>query len=149
MEYKIEGVNIHKQLVCDDPRLNYTFIKQEELDDEQRGTRLPEFLDKELIDYDIIIEKEEDTDDHTVGIGKLSKTVPASYCSIKTVEEGTEWFATKHPEYPDQLSEILARYTWGSKKENEEQTQVKKRSRKKKGEPEFKVKKGKFEVCFD
>ena len=39
MEAKIEGVNIHKQIFATDSRLNYCFIKEDELKDEQRGTR--------------------------------------------------------------------------------------------------------------
>ena len=68
MEAKIEGVNIAKQIFATDERLNYTFIKQEELDDEERGTRLPTWLDRDRIDYDIIVKNEEDTDDYTVGM---------------------------------------------------------------------------------
>ena len=46
MEAKIEGVNIAKQIFATDDRLNYTFIKEEELKDEERGTRLPTWLDR-------------------------------------------------------------------------------------------------------
>jgi len=150
MECKIEGVNIHKQIVADDPRLNYTFIKEDEIKDEERGTRLPEFLDKELIDYDVVIKKELDDDNYTVGLGKLDTIIPSSYCAVKTVEEGIDWFQNKHPEYPSELCEILARYTWGEKiKPQVDNTSKGRRRRKKKGDPKFKVKKGDFQVVFD
>ena len=113
MDAKIEGVNIAKQIFSNDNRLNYTFIKKEELEDEERGTRLPEWLDRDKIDYDVVVKKVEETEDYTVGMGKLDETLPASYCGIKTLEEGIEWYKHKYPDYPDDFIEILARYQWG------------------------------------
>ena len=129
MDAKIEGVNIAKQIFSNDNRLNYTLIKKEELEDEERGTRLPEWLDRDKIDYDVVVKKVEETEDYTVGMGKLDETLPASYCGIKTLEEGIEWYKHKYPDYPDDFIEILARYQWGSNQKNY-QKKLRRRKRK-------------------
>lgn len=149
MEAKIEGVNIAKQIFATDERLNYTFIKQEELDDEERGTRLPTWLDRDRIDYDIIVKNEEETDDYTVGMGNLPTTLPASYCSIKSLEEGIEWYKHKYPEYPDDFIEILARYQWGEKPKEPPKEVKKKKRKNKKALNRLKVRQGKFKVEFN
>ena len=136
MEAKIEGVNIHKQIFATDSRLNYCFIKEEELKDEERGTRLPEFLDRDLIDYDIVVKKAPETE------------LPASYCAIKSVEEGIEWYKHKNPEYPDSFCEILARYTWGKKEDDEEKDKKKKKRKNKKKANKFRVRQGNFKLEF-
>jgi|TARA_R100001163_G_C5052746_1_gene189363 hypothetical protein len=148
MEAKIEGVNIHKQIFATDSRLNYCFIKEDELKDEERGTRLPEFLDRDLIDYDIVVKKAPETEDYTCGLGELDKTLPASYCSIKSVEEGIEWYKHKNPEYPDSFCEILARYTWGKKEDDEEKDKKKKKRKNKKKANKFRVRQGNFKLEF-
>ena len=149
MEAKIEGVNIAKQIFATDDRLNYTFIKKEELDDEERGTRLPTWLDRDRIDYDIIVKNEEETDDYTVGMGNLPTTLPASYCSIKSLEEGIEWYKHKYPEYPDDFIEILARYQWGEKPKEPPKEVKKKKRKNKKALNRLKVRQGKFKVEFN
>ena len=149
MENKAEGVNICKQIFATDDRLNYTFIKKDELVDEERGTAVPVWLDKEKIDYDIVVKKEEDSDDHTVGLGKLDNTLPASFVAVKSVEDGIGWLKNKHPDYPDEFIEILARYHWG-KQDTEPPKEVKKKKRKnKKHENKLKVRQGKFRVEFN
>tara|TARA_R100000664_G_scaffold28465_1_gene39735 strand:+ start:614 stop:1063 length:450 start_codon:yes stop_codon:yes gene_type:complete len=149
MEAKIEGVNIAKQIFSNDNRLNYTFIKKEELEDEQRGTRLPEWLDRDKIDYDVVVKKVEDTDDFTVGMGKLDETLPASYCAIKTLEEGIEWYKHKYPEYPDDFIEILARYQWGEQPKEPPKEVKKKKKKNKKALNKLKVRQGKFKLEFN
>ena len=149
MEAKIEGVNIAKQIFSNDNRLNYTFIKKEELEDEERGTRLPEWLDRDKIDYDVVVKKVEDTDDFTVGMGKLDETLPASYCAIKTLEEGIEWYKHKYPEYPDDFIEILARYQWGEQPKEPPKEVKKKKKKNKKALNKLKVRQGKFKLEFN
>tara|TARA_R110000787_G_scaffold107752_2_gene215893 strand:+ start:454 stop:906 length:453 start_codon:yes stop_codon:yes gene_type:complete len=148
-DIKLEGVNICKQIFASDDRLNYTFIKKEELLDEERGASVPEWLDKDKIDYDIIVKKEEDNDEYTTGLGKLDQTLPASFVAVKTVEDGINWLSNKHPEYPDEFCEILARYHWG-KQDNEPPKEVKKKKRRnKKHANKLKIRQGNFKVDFN
>lgn len=152
MEAKIEGVNIAKQIFATDDRLNYTFIKKEELDDEERGTRLPTWLDRDKIDYDIIVKDVKEDDEHTVGMGELPHHLPASYCSIKTLEDCIEWYKHKYPEYPDDFINILARYQWGEKGDdsiNKKKSDKKKKRRNKKHQNRLRVRQGKFAVEFN
>ena len=144
MDAKIEGVNIAKQIFSNDNRLNYTFIKKEELEDEERGTRLPEWLDRDKIDYDVVVKKVEETEDYTVGMGKLDETLPASYCGIKTLEEGIEWYKHKYPDYPDDFIEILARYQWGEQPKELPKEVKKKKKKKKKALNKLKIRQGNF-----
>lgn len=141
-------VNVEKYIVSNDSRLNYCFIKKDQLEESvNKRPALPEWLDKDLIDYDIVVKKEDDDDDnHTVGMGKLDTTLPASYCAIKNVEDGIAWYQQKHPELPEEFYEVIARYTWGK----EDKPDVKKAKKKRKNRVDkLKVSKGKFEVQFD
>ena len=149
MDAKIEGVNIAKQIFSNDNRLNYTFIKKEELEDEERGTRLPEWLDRDKIDYDVVVKKVEETEDYTVGMGKLDETLPASYCGIKTLEEGIEWYKHKYPDYPDDFIEILARYQWGEQPKELPKEVKKKKKKNKKALNILKIRQCKFKLEFN
>ena len=149
MDAKIEGVNIAKQIFSNDNRLNYTFIKKEELEDEERGTRLPEWLDRDKIDYDVVVKKVEETEDYTVGMGKLDETLPASYCGIKTLEEGIEWYKHKYPDYPDDFIEILARYQWGEQPKELPKEVKKMKKKNKKALNKLKIRQGKFKLEFN
>jgi len=140
-------VNVEKYIVSNDSRLNYCFINKDELatNKDLRPT-LPEWLDKDKIDYDIVVKKEEDDDNFTCGMGKLDTTLPASYCAIKNVEDGIAWYREKHPELPEEFYEVIAKYTWGQ----EDKPDVKKAKKKRKNRVDkLKVSKGKFEVQFD
>ena len=138
-------VNVEKYIVSSDSRLNYCFIKKDQLEDDLRPA-LPEWLDKDLIDYDIVVKKEDDDDNFTCGMGKLDTTLPASYCAIKNVEDGIAWYREKHPELPEEFYEVIAKYTWGQ----EDKPDVKKAKKKRKNRVDkLKVSKGKFEVQFD
>jgi len=146
-------VDVEKFVKCNDSRLDYCFIKKDQLEESvNKRPVMREWLDKDLIDYDIVVKKEEDDDQHTVGMGKLSETLPSSYCSIKTVEEGISWYRQKYPQLPDSFYEIIARYTWG--KDNDDQVEkspeVKKPRRKRKNRhQQLKISKGNFKVTFD
>mgnify|MGYP003628912224 CR=1 FL=1 len=146
-------VDVEKFVKCNDSRLDYCFIKKEELEDSvNKRPVMREWLDKDLIDYDIVVKKEEDDDQHTVGIGQLDTTLPSSYCAIKTVEDGINWYQRKYPELPDAFYEIIARYTWGDNTQDkgDDLAPVKKSRRKRKNRhQQLKISKGKFQVKFD
>lgn len=135
-----------KQILADDDRLNYCFMKLEDIENPNSVYKEPEWLDKELIDYDIVVKKgQEDTDEL---IGTLDKTLPSSYFTIKTVEEGVDWYLKKNPDLPESVAEIMARYTWGDKQEKTTPENVSKKKKKKKKPDGLEVKKGKFLIDF-
>ena len=140
-------VEVEKYVISSDSRLNYCFIKKDQLEDNvDLRPALPNWLDKDLIDYDIVVKKEDDDDNFTCGMGKLDTTLPASYCAIKNVEDGIAWYREKHPELPEEFYEVIAKYTWGQ----EDKPDVKKAKKKRKNRVDkLKVSKGKFEVQFD
>ena len=144
-------VQVEKYIQSNDSRLNYCFIKKDQLEDKvDLRPVLPDWRDKALIDYDIVVKKEKDDDSHTVGMGKLDTTLPSSYCAIKTVEDGIAWYRQTHPELPDAFYEVIANYTWGKKDEEKKDDPVKKAKKKRKNRAQqLRISKGNFSVKFD
>lgn len=132
------------QIDATDDRMNYLFVKPEDI--KNKVFYKKEYTDIEQLDYGIVVEKKEDTDAHTVGMGELDKVVPTSFFGVKTVEEGADYYLRKNPDLPEGVADILARYTFGSKTEvNKEET---KKTKKKKKPDKLEVKHGKFMVDF-
>ena len=142
---QVETFSDVKQIDADDERLNYCFMKQSDI--ENKVYLKKEWLDTSQIDYGLVMSEGDKDDNYTVGMGKLDKTMPASYFSIKTVEEGTEWFLRKNPELPDGVAEILARYTWGTKQEEKKES-TKSKKKKTNQSDGLEVRHGKFMVEF-
>jgi len=144
-------IQVEKYIQSNDSRLNYCFIKKDQLEDDVAlRPVLPNWLDKDLIDYDIVVKKEKDDDSHTVGMGKLDTTLPSSYCAIKTVEDGIAWYRQKHPNLPDAFYEVIANYTWGKKEDEKKDDPVKKVKKKRKNRAQqLRISKGNFQVQFD
>lgn len=130
------------QIEATDDRLNYMFVKPEDID--HKVFRKKEYLDLDQIDYGVIIDKQDSGDNHTAGLGKFDKTLPASFFKVKTVEEGTEYYMRKNPDLPEGVAEIMARYTFGEKQSIKQKP---KKDKQKKPET-LEVKTGKFEVDF-
>ena len=129
------------QIQSNDDRLNYLFVKREDVENKIYTPK--EYLDKERIDYDIVVKKgEEETED---SLGTLDKTLPASFFQVKSVEEGTEYYLTKNPDLPEDVAEIMSRYTFGDKQEKPKEEPKKKT---KKSKDKLEVKHGKFVVDF-
>jgi len=141
-------LQVEKYIVADDPRMNYTFIKPENIATQK--PKLPEVIASELFDYGVVIKKgEEETDDN---VGTLDTVVPISYSQIKNPLQGEEWYRGKYPDLPDDFYGIIARYTWGAPftKKEVKNTAKKLKKKKKKDVPQgFSMVKGKFELDFD
>lgn len=130
--------------ITTDERMNYIFVKP---DDIKNKVYAPiQYTTVDSFDYGVVINKKEDNDNHTVGLGELDETRPASFFRVKTVEEGIDYYLTKNPELPEGVAELMARYTFG--KETEViKTEPVKRNKKKKTD-KLEVKHGKFVVDF-
>ena len=141
-------LQVEKYIVSDDPRMNYTFIKPENIATQK--PKLPEVIARDLFDYGVVIKKgEEETDDN---VGTLDTIVPISYAQIKNPLQGEEWYRAKYPDLPEDFYGIIARYTWGAPftKKEVKNTAKKLKKKKKKDVPQgFSMIKGKFELDFD
>jgi len=141
-------LQVEKYVVADDPRMNYTFIKPENIATQK--PKLPEVIARDLFDYGVVIKKgEEETDG---SIGTLDTIVPISYAQINNPLQGEEWYRAKYPDLPDDFYGIIARYTWGAPftKKEVKNTAKKLKKKKKKDVPQgFSMIKGKFELDFD
>ena len=148
----MEGsVKVEKYLMADDSRLNYCFVKKEELDNPNKDLKVEwEEIDRNQIDYGVIVEKgEPETED---SVGTLDKTIPSSLLSVNNEEDAISWYKDKHPTLPDGMAEIFAKYHFGEKQEEdkkERQDKLKKRRKKKKALNKLKVRQGKFRVDFN
>jgi len=130
------------QIDSTDDRMNYLFVKKEDV--ENKIFKPKEYLDLERIDYEIVVKKgEPETED---SLGTMDKTLPASFFKVKSVEEGTEYYLRKNPDLPEDVAEIMARYTFGDKQEKKKEEP--KSKKKKKKIDKFEVKHGKFVVDF-
>jgi len=135
-------LQVEKYIDADDPRMNYTFIKPENI--EKQKPKLPHLIQRELFDYGVVIKKGDDNN--------LDTCVPVSYTQIKTPEEGEVWYRNKYPELPEDFYGIIARYTWGApftKKEVKNTTKKIKKKGKKEVPQGYSVLKGKFELDFN
>ena len=97
--------DIHKvstiMLDCsEDPRLNFTFMKQDKINNFHKD--IDHLLDLDKIDYGLKICDGNKT--------FISPTMPISLAQIKTIEEGTEWFKKKYPNLPSEYWSIMAKY---------------------------------------
>lgn len=140
-------LQVEKYVVADDPRMNYIFVKPENI--ETQKPKPPEVLARELFDYGVVVKKgdEEDID----SVGTLDEVVPISYAQIKNPEQGEEWYRAKYPELPEDFYGIIARYTWGAPFTKKEVKNTTKRIKKKKKQvPQgFSMVKGSFELDFN
>ena len=139
---------VEKYICADDPRLNYTFIKPENI--EKQKPKLPHILERDLIDYGVVIKKGEPETEESVGT--LDEVVPMSYAQIRDAHCGEEWYRAKYPNLPEEFYGIIARYTWGepfTKKEIKNTTKKMKKNPKKEAPQGFSMVKGKFELSFD
>ena len=149
----MEGsVKVEKYIMADDNRLNYCFVKKEELDNPNKDLKVEwEEIDRSKIDYGIVVEKgEPETADN---VGTLDKTMPSSLLCVKNEEDAISWYKDTHPTLPDGMAEIFAKYHFGEKEQEgdkkQRQEKLKKRRKKKKALNKLKVRQGKFKVDFN
>lgn len=125
----------------DDPRLNYTFMKKECIEDFKEN---PELIYADKLDYGLKICEGDKT--------FLSPTMPISLAQIKSLEEATEWFRLKYPTLPSEYWDIMAKYYFQepfTKKELKNGLKKLKKKGKNKQLEGFKIIHGKFKIEFD
>lgn len=126
----------------EDPRLNFTYMKQPNIDNFHKD--VDHLLDLDKVDYGLKLCDGDKT--------FLSPTMPISLAQIKTIEEGTEWFKKKYPDLPSEYWSIMAKYYF---KEPLTKKQLKNELKKlnKKGKSKelkgLQIIQGKFKIDFD
>lgn len=150
----MEGtVKVEKYIMADDNRLNYCFIKPEEFENPNKDNKVEwDEIDRTQIDYGIVIEKGEPETEESVGT--LDKTILSSMLAIKNEDDAVDWYKEKHPELPDGMAEIFAKYHYGDKDNTQgvkgtHKGDCHKKKNKKNKNQKFEVKRGKFKVVFD
>ena len=141
-------LQVEKYICADDPRMNYIFVKPENI--ETQKPKAPEVIARDLFDYGVVIKKGEQEDEDNVGT--LDTVVPISYAQIKNPLQGEEWYRAKYPDLPDEFYGIIARYTWGApftKKEVKNTVKKIKKKGKKEVPQGFSMVKGEFEINFN
>tara|TARA_R110001592_G_scaffold58809_3_gene178020 strand:- start:1340 stop:1786 length:447 start_codon:yes stop_codon:yes gene_type:complete len=148
----MEGtVKVEKYIMADDTRLNYCFVKKEELDNPNKDLKVEwDEIDRNLIDYGVVVEKGEPESEESTGT--LDKTIPSSLLSVKNEEDAIGWYQDKHPDLPEGMAEIFAKYHYGDSDDKGKEQRVdklNKRKKKKKAPNNLEIKRGKFVVKFD
>ena len=141
-------LQVEKYICADDPRMNYIFVKPENI--ETQKPKPPEVIARDLFDYGVVIKKGEPDDEDKVGT--LDTIVPISYAQIKNPEQGEEWYRAKYPDLPDDFYGIIARYTWGqpqTKKSIKNEVKKVKKNPKKQLPVGLQVAQGNYTIDFD
>ena len=130
-------------LTCnEDPRFNFTFMKQPKIEEFHKD--IDHLLDMDKIDYGLKICEGDKT--------FISPTMPISLAQIKTIEEGTEWFKSKYPNLPSEYWSIMSKYYFKepfTKKQLKNELKKVKKGKNSKELQGLKIVQGKFKVNFD
>ncbi len=78
----------------------------------------------------------------------LQKTL--SYLSVKSVEEGINWYRNQFPKLPEELLPLMARWNWGDlNNETKKSIKNKRKKQTKKQKPTFKIEQKPVVITFD
>ena len=123
-----------------DPRFNYAFHQQEDIDTYLDNQEYILTMDK--YDYGIVKEPADQFN--------MAKITPCSLAQIETLEDAEFWFQQKHPDLPDEYWGIMARYSFGELLTKKEIKNSIKKYKKKNQEPPvgLEFKEGKFKLDF-
>ena len=126
----------------EDPRLNFTFMKQDKIDNFHKD--IDHLLDLDKIDYGLKICDGDKT--------FISPTMPISLAQIKTIEEGTEWFKKKYPNLPSEYWSIMSKYYFKeplTKKQLKNELKKEKKGKKSKALQGLQIVQRKVKIDFD
>jgi len=94
----------HIYIQSNDPRFNYGFHKEEDIEDFQK---IPEVINLAQYDYSFV---RNDGDDKNLP-ELISTTELASFQNLEDMEE---FYRQKHPNLPDEYYGVMARYSTGN-----------------------------------
>ncbi len=145
-----------------DPKLCYDFVALDKIVETKKTGETPiTAIDGNKINYPIEINDEmkaalNNPKPAFVAAEVNAKTLPLSFLAIKEgeVEKGKNWYIQNDPKLPDDIAELMARYSWGDLKhmtKKDAKNRRKKLAKKGKDildEEKFQYKKGKFVIDF-
>jgi hypothetical protein len=110
-ELNIPTTDKYKYMVTNNPSCNY-LIGSKGVDEDMnliKGNSVVITTTNSPIDYTITIgcKPDEPLPD------EVDKRETLSYMSVKTIEEGEEWYKQNFPQIPEELYPIMARWNWG------------------------------------
>jgi len=130
----LDNPDIRKMLFTDNSKTNFVcgFSPEPKIIAENI-----EIIDTNKVDY--MIDNEPEPEDYVTNEMK-DKQKTLSYLSVKSVEEGIEWYRKEFPKLPEELLPLMSRWNWGDLK-NETKKSVKNKRKKinKKEKPVFKI----------
>lgn len=151
--------NLVNMLYTNDFKCNYMCGSSGEEKDLERIQKNTDIVDFDKIDYEINNEIEQEPENNSDLISNTlpgetveDKTKTLSFMSVKSVEEGIEWYRHNYPKVPEELLPVMARWNWGDlstmtkKQAKNEKKKAKKKEQKK---PHFSVVKKSTIVSFD
>lgn len=147
-----------------DSRLSYDFVALDKIVEDKNKGEIPiTSIDARKIDYPIKVEDDDvlkrlnNPKLAFIPETKCKNAYPLSFLSIKEgeVDKGKEWYLRNDPKLPDDIAELMARYSWGdlkylTKKDGKNNSKkFKKKGKDVYTQKKLKVKTGKFIVDFD
>tara|TARA_R100001015_G_C4634936_1_gene202760 strand:+ start:4081 stop:4581 length:501 start_codon:yes stop_codon:yes gene_type:complete len=156
--------NLVNMLYTDDFKCNYICGSTGENKDLERLQKNTEIVDFNKVDYEINtdinnMEPEPEPENNSNLISNTlpektveDKTKTLSFMSVKSVEEGIDWYKQNYPKVPEELLPVMARWNWGDlstmtkKQAKNEKKKAKKKENKK---PHFSIVKKPTIVSFD
>jgi GTPase involved in cell partitioning and DNA repair len=142
----LENKEIRKMLFTDNDKTNYIcgFSPEPKIIAETT-----EIIDINKVDYMIDAEREEAKEDYVTNEMK-DKQKTLSYLSVKSVEEGIEWYRKEFPKLPEELLPLMSRWNWGDLNEQTKKSVKNKRKKNnKKEKPTFKIERKPVVITFN
>jgi len=130
----LDNPDIRKMLFTDNDKTNFVCGYSPE---PKLIAETTEIIDTNKIDY--MLNNEPEPEDYVSNEMK-DKQKTISYLSVKSVEEGIEWYRKEFPKLPEELLPLMARWNWGDlSNETKKSVKNKRKKQAKKEKPTFKI----------
>ena len=145
----LENNEIRKMLITNDSKCNYLCGFSPEPELIANNLEIVEF---DKVDYMISNEPEPELP-IIKGMNENNtndKQKTLSYLSVKSVEEGIEWYRKEFPKLPEEILPLMSRWNFGDLKDETKKSIKNKRKKiNKKQKPVFKIEKKPVVITFD
>ena len=145
----LENKEIRKMLITNDSKCNYLCGFSPEPEIIANNLEIVEF---DKVDYMISNEPEPELP-IIKGMNENNtndKQKTLSYLSVKSVEEGIEWYRKEFPKLPEEILPLMSRWNFGDlKDETKKSIKNKRKKTNKKQKPVFKIEQKPVVITFD
>lgn len=140
----LDNKGIRKMLFTDNSKTNFICGYSQEPDIIALNK---DIISPDKVDY--MIDNEPEPEDYVFNeIKDKQKTL--SYLSVKSVEEGIDWYRKEFPKLPEELLPLMSRWNWGDLKDETKKSVKNKRKKiNKKQKPIFKIEQKPVVITFD